>query len=177
MHFLWEQLIIVSSDGIIFCIVPQLTFFFTHWYILWTFFMLVHNSTTLFLIFCILLHNRTNEVHVDRHLSRFLSSHFDVLFPSDDKQCWRKHSHMCLPRGRYGCFSKGHTEEENCWVPVFECFTFKQILSYCPPTTTNRVTASLYVCQSLAILNIYVLQSSGWKTAFHSCFSFHFPCY
>lgn len=35
MQFLWEQLIVVSSKGIILCIVIQLTFFFTRWYFLW----------------------------------------------------------------------------------------------------------------------------------------------
>lgn len=75
MQFLWKQLIIVSSDGIIFCIIPQLTFFHSLVYP-----MLVHNSTTVFLIFCILLHNRINEVPVDRHLSHFLSSCFVILF-------------------------------------------------------------------------------------------------
>lgn len=56
MQFLWEQLIVVSSKGIILCIVIQLTFFSLVG-ISYGFLMSAHNSTTFFLMFCVLLYN------------------------------------------------------------------------------------------------------------------------
>lgn len=55
MQFLWEQMVIISCDGIICCIVPQLTFCHSSVPPM-DFPTSVHDSTTL-LIFYILLYN------------------------------------------------------------------------------------------------------------------------
>lgn len=122
MQFLWEQLIVVSCEGVILCIVRHLLFFFHSLVCPLDFSMSVHDCTMLFFLHISALYG-TTDVHCRQTFKLLPRLPVLLLFCSGVfstyKQCWSEHSCMHLPIGGCGGVLRAHVEKENHWGPVF----------------------------------------------------------